>query len=137
MSDDNLSEIIKTGVQSKGKVLVVDDSAFIQSQMQRILTSEGYEIAGFASDGQSAVDFYQKEWKNIDVVTLDITMPRMDGISTLDAIMKINKDAKVVMVTAVGKAELVKKALLMGAKGYIIKPIKQAMVLDKIATAME
>ena len=108
---------------SKVRVLVVDDSIFVAKQLSQILSSEGYEVVATAEDGKEGVDKYKELAPNVDVVTMDITMPKMDGITALEHIMAFDKNARVVMVSALGKEELVKKSLLLGAKNYIVKPL--------------
>ena len=117
---------------TKFRVLVVDDSMFVAKQIGQILTSEGYEVVATAADGKEGVDKY-----NVDLVTMDITMPRMDGITALEQIMAFDKNARVVMVSALGKEELVKKSLLLGAKNYIIKPLDRKKVLERIGAVLK
>ena len=88
---------------TKFRVLVVDDSIFVAKQLGQILTSEGYEIVATAADGKEGVDKYKELCPNVDIVTMDITMPRMDGITALEQIMAFDKNARVVMVSALGK----------------------------------
>ena len=121
---------------TKVKVLVVDDSMFVAKQLGQILSSEGYEVVATAGDGKEGVDKYKELYPNVDVVTMDITMPRMDGITALEQIMAFDKDAKVVMVSALGKEELVKKSLMLGAKNYIVKPLDRKKVLERIAKVL-
>lgn len=121
---------------TKFRVLVVDDSMFVAKQLGQILTSEGYEIVATAKDGKEGVDKYKELCPNVDLVTMDITMPRMDGITALEQIMTFDRNARVVMVSALGKEELVKKSLLLGAKNYIIKPLDRKKVLDRIAQCL-
>lgn len=121
---------------SKIRVLVVDDSIFVAKQIGQILSSEGYEIVATAVDGKEGVDKYKDLYPNVDIVTMDITMPRMDGISALEQIIAFDKDAKVVMISALGKEELVKKSLLLGAKNYIVKPLDRKKVLERISTVL-
>ncbi|EPF26097.1 MULTISPECIES: response regulator [Treponema] len=122
---------------SKIRVLVVDDSMFVAKQLGQILSSEGYEIIATAADGKEGVDKYKELCPNVDLVTMDITMPRMDGITALEQIMTFDKNARVVMVSALGKEELVKKSLLLGAKNYIIKPLDRKKVLERISSSMK
>jgi two-component system chemotaxis response regulator CheY len=122
---------------SKIRVLVVDDSMFVAKQIGQILTSEGYEIVATAADGKEGVDKYKELCPHVDVVTMDITMPRMDGITALEQIMAFDKNARVVMISALGKEELVKKSLLLGAKNYIVKPLDRKKVLERINSAMK
>jgi two-component system chemotaxis response regulator CheY len=122
---------------TKFRVLIVDDSAFVAKQLTQILSSDGYEIVATAADGKEGVDKYKELCPNVDLVTMDITMPRMDGITALEQIVAFDKNAKVVMVSALGKEELVKKSLLAGAKNYIVKPLDRKKVLERIASSIK
>jgi two-component system chemotaxis response regulator CheY len=118
------------------RVLIIDDSLFITKQLAHILASEGLEVVGVASDGGEGLDCYKEKHPNIDLVTLDITMPRMDGIEALEKILAFHKEAKVIMITALGKEDVVRQALLMGAKGFIVKPIDRKKVLDRVTAVL-
>ena len=134
-----INERAPQGIKADGtpyKVLLVDDSVFVTKQISQILGSEGYEIVGTAGDGFEGVHKYKELCPNVDLVTMDITMPKMDGITALEQIMEFDKNARVVMITALGKEELVKKAILMGAKNYIIKPLDRKSVLERVATIL-
>jgi two-component system chemotaxis response regulator CheY len=122
---------------SKFRVLVVDDSMFVAKQLGQILASEGYDVVATAVDGKEGVDKYKELCPQVDLVTMDITMPKMDGITALEQIMAFDKNAKVVMVSALGKEELVKKSLMTGAKSYIIKPLDRKKVLERIAKVLQ
>lgn len=122
---------------SKFRVMIVDDSMFVAKQLTQILTSDGYEIVATAQDGKEGVDKYKELCPNVDLVTMDITMPRMDGITALEQIIAFDKNARVVMVSALGKEELVKKSLLSGAKNYIVKPLDRKKVLERISAALK
>jgi two-component system, chemotaxis family, chemotaxis protein CheY len=117
---------------SSYRVLVVDDSMFVAKQIGQILTSEGFEVVATAGDGEEGVEKYKELFPNVDLVTMDITMPKMDGISALENIISFDKNAKVVMISALGKQDLVKKSLLLGAKNYIVKPLDRKKVLERI-----
>lgn len=126
------------GIDETGKqyrVLLVDDSAFVLKQLQQIFVSEQYKVVATAENGEAGVLMY-KEHKP-DLVTLDITMPKMDGITALTRIMEFDKNAKVVMVSALGKEDMVKKALLAGAKNYITKPLDRKKVLERIKMVLD
>ena len=117
------------------RVLVVDDSMFIAKQLGQIFTSEGFEVAGTAADGAQGVEKY-KELRP-DLVTMDITMPVMDGVSALEKILEFDKNARVIMVSALGKEDVVKKSLLLGAKSYIVKPLDRKKVLERVISVLK
>lgn len=114
------------------RVLVVDDSLFVTKQIGQILTSEGFEVVGTASNGQEGLDTYKELYPNVDLVTMDITMPKMDGVTALEKIMEFDKNARVIMISALGKQDLVKKSLMLGARNYIVKPLDRKKVLERI-----
>ena len=118
------------------RVLVVDDSMFVTKQIGQILTSEGFEIIASAADGVEGVEKYKELYPNVDLVTMDITMPKMDGVSALEKIIEFDKNACVVMISALGKQDLVKKSLLLGAKNYIVKPLDRKKVLERIIASV-
>jgi two-component system chemotaxis response regulator CheY len=118
------------------RVLIIDDSMFIAKQLGQILSSEGFEIAGTASDGMQGLEKYKELFPNVDLVTMDITMPVMDGVSALEKILQFDKNASVIMVSALGKEDVVKKSLLLGAKSYIVKPLDRKKVLDRVVTVL-
>ena len=122
----NINERKAEGVREDGapyRVLVVDDSMFVTKQIQQILTSEGFEVVGVAVDGAEGVEKYKELHPNVDLVTMDITMPKMDGVSALEKIIEFDKNAVVIMISALGKQDLVKQSLMIGAKNYIVKPL--------------
>ncbi|MGB9621615.1 MAG: response regulator [Brevinematia bacterium] len=117
---------------SKYKALVVDDSAFTLKQITQILMSAGIEVIGNAPNGESAIKMYKEFYPNVDFVTLDITMPDIDGLQVLKEILSFDKDAKVIMVTALGREDIVKAAIMNGAKGFILKPLDRLKVLERL-----
>jgi len=119
------------------RVLVVDDSMFIAKQLGQIFTSEGFEVAGTAADGAQGVEMYKTLHPAVDLVTMDITMPVMDGVSALEKILEFDKNACVIMVSALGKEDVVKKSLLMGAKSYIVKPLDRKKVLERVVSVLK
>jgi two-component system chemotaxis response regulator CheY len=119
------------------RVLIVDDSMFIAKQLGQIFTSEGFEVAGTAADGAQGVEKYKELHPNIDLVTMDITMPVMDGVTALEKILEFDKEACVIMVSALGKEDVVKKSLLMGAKSYIVKPLDRKKVLERVVSVVK
>jgi len=134
-----INERAPEGLKADGtpfRVLVVDDSLFVAKQIGQILTSEGYEVVATAVDGLDGLEKYKELCPNVDLVTMDITMPKMDGIAALEQIIAFDKNAKIVMISALGKEELVKKALLLGAKNYIVKPLDRKKVLERISSVL-
>ena len=119
------------------RVLIVDDSMFIAKQLGQIFTSEGFEVAGTAADGAQGVELYKTLHPNLDLVTMDITMPVMDGVTALEKILEFDKNACVIMVSALGKEDVVKKSLLMGAKSYIVKPLDRKKVLERVVSVLK
>ncbi|MDR2786395.1 MAG: response regulator [Treponema sp.] len=136
----SINEKQPEGVKDDGtpyRVLVVDDSMFIAKQLGQIFTSEGFELADTAGDGAQGLEKYKALHPNIDLVTMDITMPVMDGVSALERILEFDKEAKVIMVSALGKEDVVKKCLLMGAKSYIVKPLDRKKVLERVVSVLK
>ena len=115
------------------KVLIVDDSLIIRKKISKILENLGHEVVFDATNGQEAIDAY-KNYKP-DLVTMDITMPDMDGITAVKHIIKDDKEAKIIMVTSHGQEDMVIKSIQSGAVGYILKPIteeKMAQVIGEV-----
>ncbi len=116
------------------KILIVDDAAFMRMMLKNILTSNGFEVIGEAENGAQAVEKY-KELKP-DLVTMDITMPEMDGIAAVKEIMKIDPNARIVMVSAMGQQVMVIEAIQAGAKDFVVKPFQPDRVLEAINKAL-
>ncbi|MDX8362242.1 MULTISPECIES: response regulator [Bacillaceae] len=112
------------------KILIVDDAAFMRMMIKDILTKNGFDVVGEAADGVQAIEKY-KEFQP-DLVTLDITMPELDGISVLKEIRKINPNAKIVMCSAMGQQAMVIDAIQAGAKDFIVKPFQAERVIEAI-----
>ncbi|WP_088102084.1 response regulator [Halalkalibacter urbisdiaboli] len=102
------------------KVLITDDAAFMRMQLKDIISKLGHEVIGEADTGQVSVEKY-KELKP-DLVTMDITMPEMDGIEALREIKKVDPNATVIMCSAMGQQGMVVEAIQAGAKDFIVKP---------------
>lgn len=112
------------------KVLIVDDAAFMRMMIKNILIEDGFEIVGEAKNGKEAIELYKE--LEPDLVTMDITMPDMDGIEAVKEILKIDKDARVIMCSAMGQQAMVIDAIQAGAKDFIVKPFKPDRVLTAI-----
>lgn len=118
----------------KNRVLVVDDAAFMRMMIKEILTKDGYEVAGEAGTGHEAITRYQE--LKPDLVTMDITMPDMNGIEALRQILKEDGAAKVLMVSAMGQDKLIIEALEAGASDFVVKPFQPKKVLEAVAKCL-
>lgn len=117
-----------------GRILIVDDTLFMRTLLKNILFSGGHDIVGEAGDGDEAIAKYQE--LKPDLVTMDVVMPKVNGIEALKGIKAFDPNAKVVMCTAVGQEQMVKLAIKTGAKGYIIKPFQAPKVLEEIKNVL-
>jgi len=117
------------------RVLVVDDAAFMRMMIKNILIEGGYEIVGEAENGKEAIDAF-KELRP-DLVTMDITMPEMDGIDAVKGILEIDKNAKIIMCSAMGQQAMVIDAIQAGARDFVVKPFKPDRVLAAINKLFE
>jgi two-component system chemotaxis response regulator CheY len=117
-----------------GKILIVDDTLFMRTLLKNILFSGGHTIVGEAGDGDDAIQKF-RELKP-DLVTMDVVMPKMNGIEALKAIKTLDTGAKVIMCTAVGQEQMVKLAIKTGAKGYIVKPFQAPKVLEEVKNVL-
>ena len=114
-------------------VLVVDDAIFMRKMLTDILSKEGHKVVGEAENAKEAVELYKK--LKPDVVTLDIIMPEVNGVNTLQAIrtiIKADKKAKIVMVSTMGQQEQVVEAIQAGAKEFIVKPFQPSQVTNAV-----
>lgn len=112
------------------KTLITDDTAFMRMTLRNILEKNGYEVVGEAADGKQAVDKY-RELKP-DLVTMDITMPNMDGITAIKSILSVDPEARIVVVSAMGQKALVIEALNAGAKDFVVKPFEADRILEAL-----
>lgn len=112
-------------------ILIVDDAMFMRTVLKNILVKEGYNVVAEASNGVEAIMKF-KEFKP-DIVTMDITMPEMDGIVALVEILKIDAKAKVCMVSAMGQQQIIMESVRKGAKDFIVKPFTPSDVLTKMS----
>lgn len=112
------------------QVLIVDDAPFVRLTLKNMLEKNGFLIAGEATNGQEDIMKYFQ--LKPDVVTMDISMPVMNGITALKQIINKDPQANVIMVTAVGQEEFIKEAVLNGAKYFIVKPLEEEFVVNTI-----
>lgn len=112
------------------KILIVDDAAFMRMMIKDILTKNGYEVVAEATNGVEAVELYKSHQP--DLVTMDITMPEMDGIEAVKQIKAVNPAAKVIMCSAMGQQSMVMDAIKAGANDFIVKPFQADRVLEAV-----
>ncbi|WNR42675.1 response regulator [Paenibacillus roseipurpureus] len=116
------------------KILIVDDAAFMRMMLKDILTKGGHEVIGEAENGLVAIQKYQE--LKPDIVTMDITMPEMEGVEAVREIRKKDANARIVMCSAMGQQGMVVQAIQAGAKDFIVKPFQGDRVLDAIRRAV-
>ncbi|WP_019121326.1 response regulator [Brevibacillus massiliensis] len=112
------------------RVLIVDDAAFMRHLLAKML--EGvHEVCGEAANGMEGVDLYKRLLP--DIVTMDISMPDMEGIEALRRILSFDPNAKILICSAIGYRQMVLEAIKCGAKDFITKPFQKERLLDAIA----
>jgi len=112
-------------------VLIVDDTMFMRLALKTMLGKNGFQVVGEAENGAVAVEKYRE--LNPDIVTMDITMPVVDGIEALRQIRAIDQKAKVVMVSAMGQEVMIRNAIMAGAKNFIVKPFTEESVMKVLS----
>ncbi len=112
------------------RVLITDDALFMRTTLRNILTKNGYEVVGEAANGRESVELFLKT--RPDIVTMDITMPEMDGITAVKEIRKLDAGANVIMCTAMGQKNMVMEAVAAGARDFIVKPFQPDKVIEAI-----
>lgn len=121
-------------IPQEKKILIVDDASFMRTVLKDIVKGNGLATDVIeASDGIEGVKAYQAQ--KPDLVTMDVNMPKADGIQALRAIMKINPAAKVIMVTSIEQKQIVQDAMRIGARDYIVKPFDRSnvgLVINKV-----
>jgi two-component system chemotaxis response regulator CheY len=116
------------------KILIVDDAGFMRRMLINIISQGGFEVVGEADNGLTAVEMY-KQLKP-DAVTMDITMPQMDGLNALKEILAFDSNAKVIMCSAMGQQFMVVEAIKLGAVDFIEKPFQTDQVVKAINKAL-
>ena len=111
-------------------ILICDDSAFMRNMLAATLRNASYNVVGEAGNGVEAVAKYKE--LHPDIVTMDITMPEMDGIEALKNIRAYDANANVIMCSAMGQQAMVIEAIQAGAKDFIVKPFQNEKVLASV-----
>lgn len=117
------------------KVLIVDDAAFMRMMIKDILSKNGYDVVGEAENGMVAVEKYRD--LKPDLVTMDITMPEMDGIAAVKEIRSFDSSARIIMCSAMGQQAMVIDAIQAGAKDFIVKPFQPERVIEAVDKALD
>ena len=117
------------------KVVVVEDSPPLRAIIVKLLTDAEFDVCATASDGEEALE--QIEIEKPDFITLDIQMPKKNGVEVLDELMEKETRPAVIMVSSISDAKTVMSCLRKGACGYVPKPFKAHLFVSKIKTALE
>lgn len=116
------------------KVLVIDDSPFVFKAVSKALEGSEWEVVGHGLDGQLGIDKYIET--RADIITLDVTMPVMDGLETARRLFEINPNVKIVMLSAMGDETLLSQAREIGIKHFLTKPFRPETLQAKLAEAI-
>jgi len=117
------------------KVLIVDDAKFMRTTLSNLFKEHHFNVVGMAENGEEAIELYKQT--SPDIVTLDITMPVMDGLQTLRKLIEMDQDAKIIMCSAMGQQKLVVEAIELGAKDFIVKPFDEARVIETVNNILQ
>jgi two-component system chemotaxis response regulator CheY len=112
------------------KILIVDDASFMRMMLRNVLSSHGYEVVGEAENGRLAVKTYQEI--KPEIVLIDLIMPEMGGIEAVKKIIELDRDAKIIICSAMGQQALVVEAMQAGARDFIVKPFQPSSVIEAI-----
>lgn len=116
-------------------ILVVDDATFIRNMVKKSLLPPDFKVVGEAANGIEAIKLYNE--LKPDIITMDITMRGMDGLTALEEILKTSPEAKIIMLSSLGEEKFIKKAITLGAKDFITKPFKPERLISAIRTVVE
>jgi two-component system chemotaxis response regulator CheY len=117
------------------RLMIVDDTLFMRRMLHDLLTRQGYEVVAEARNGREALENYQQT--HPDLVIMDITMPEMDGIEAVRAIILLHPEARIVMCSALGQDGPVIEALQAGAQDFVLKPFLPEKVLEAVQKALQ
>lgn len=112
------------------QLLIVDDSTVVRNKIERAVAGKGIQVIGQAENGVKAVEQYRRT--PTDLVTLDITMPEMDGLQCLSHLLSINPDARVLVISALADKATGIEALTKGASGFLCKPFSDDELTDAL-----
>ncbi len=119
----------------KTTFVITDDAIFMRTLLRKIIEqAEEYEVVGEASNGREAIDAAQKYQP--DILTLDITMPEMDGIQAVPEILKVSPKTRIIMVSAMGQQSMVIESIKQGAKDFVVKPFEKSRVFQSVRNVL-
>jgi two-component system chemotaxis response regulator CheY len=110
------------------KILIADDTQFMRTNLRIIFERNGMQVIAEADSGSKAIKMYE-QFKP-DIVTMDITMPNIDGIQATKHILKMDPKAKIIIISTLGQENFVRDSILAGAKNFIVKPFTEYKVID-------
>ena len=116
-------------------LLIVDDSHIIRRRIERSVAIDGLDIVGTAADGDEAVRKFRKLLP--DAVTMDLTMPGMDGLQTISAVLAIRPDTRILVVSALADRSTAIEAIRRGARGFLSKPFDDAQLNEALTELLE
>lgn len=117
------------------KLQIVDDSKYLRLMIKKILKRHGHSIIAEAGTGSEAIEQY-KQYQP-DLVTMDVVMPKVNGLQAVKEIMTMDPKARIVVVTALGHEPLIRQALKLGAKDFVIKPFKVEQLVQAVESALK
>jgi two-component system chemotaxis response regulator CheY len=117
------------------RVMIVDDAAFMRNMLKNYIIEAGFEVVCEATNGVEAIRLFAQH--HPDIVTMDITMPDMDGVAAVTEIIKLHPTAKIIMCSAMGQQKMVLDAIVAGAKDFIVKPFQKERVLESINKVLD
>lgn len=128
--NSNLKNKDINGVSYLKKVLIVDDAMFMRESIKMMLKGTDFEVIGEAENGLLAFEKYKSLMP--DLVTMDISMPEMDGISAIKEIIKLDSNAKIIVISAMGQETKVREAIIAGASSFIVKPFDAQLLVNTL-----
>lgn len=117
------------------KLLIVDDSGIIRKRIQRYLGEMGLEVVGLAANGKEALEMFRRT--RPEVVTMDITMPVMDGITCIQEMIRLNPEVRILVISALADKSTAIEAIKKGAKGYLCKPFTREELREMMEALLE